>query len=597
MSAPSAQKRKLASLQARSRESPSPSKPTPLTPRMRCGTKVKRPVSLYLPAIAHNRLATYIANSLDGRGSFSGFIRFIEEQNYKGNFENAGDYNDTSEADGPYSQIPHLPAKKYWQPLDAYVKTWTHFTTTLPWYESNPTAAHVLALYALRYHADLWTTTYETKPEGPPIGLIDTWGGVAGTQTSMRHDASQNFGSAEPSGDVATPPQILRPILRRNRIELTDHEGSEPVSLHLDTEHHRMLHGPLGNRFYERLVHSLTTQLEDTPAEIDIEPAARFLELGPDGVSTAALEAAATRIAEDYATVRLASEGESLDVALKRKGYASTADPRLLSLALKETYTRIGEEESIAHLDSGLVLAEDLNVDALTVLRLGNQLGLIDGHPIAALPKRITEALRDRYGITEVTPSRENAFRLLNRAVVDDATHTFRNAVDMHMWGLFHLYAQHYLATATSDDPRLYRSTLSALSEPRLFLRLATLEAFTGATVSKERSGAWTFRKGRTVVRRLQNDDAIAIGNVLAATINVHDPITEPSWVGAAQRPLLDTSRRGRSRSIPINLEILDIAQRHLDMQGGDTSRAAQSLTVELLAETRRSSGTAHTRK
>jgi hypothetical protein len=543
---------------------------------------MKRPISIYLPAVPYNRLAGYIANALDGQGSFSGLIRFIEEHNYVGNVENARDMFATSIADEPFSELSRLPVRQYWQPLAIYQDRWAKFASALPWYEANPVAAHMLGLFVLRHHSDLWATEYALKPEGPPEGLAH-WARVAEAQMFMRPDESMGFEADESFDHASTAWRKYRPIFRRNRIELTGQEGSEAASLHLDPSHHSALHGALGNRFFERLVHSLLTQLENTDAGIDIEPESRFLELGLNGVSGDALEETAARIAADYTDVRIAYKAKDRQAALAEQGFTSLEDPRLLNLALEETYTRIGEEESIAHLDTGVVLADDLDLDALTVLRLGHRLGLIDEHPIAALPGRIVQALRDRHGITELTPSRENAFRLMSSSVTDDAAQTFRNAVDMHMWGLFHLYAKSCVPSAIANDPRLYRSTLSTLAEPRLFPRQATLEAFTGTSVSKEPGGAWSLRKGRSVVRELTNHDAIAVGNVLIATVSVHDPVTDTGWLGVAQSPHSDELKSLRSRSIPVGVEVLDRAKCHLDEQGGQTRLAAKKLTTELL--------------
>jgi len=285
---------------------------------------------------------------------------------------------------------------------------------------------------------------------------------------------------------------------------------------------------------------------------VDIESAALFLELGPAGVDLDELEIAANEIprtmvkydsatsAQDWNRV---TEQQLTEFALK-EGYISLQDPSLLSNGLDRLYLRKRDIVRTQGLDIWYLWPE-VSDSTLATLFLGNQLGLIDGTDIRLLPQRIVVTLAERLGITDVAPTRENAFRLIAaRSAGDDTSMTFDNAVDMHMWALFVAYARHSLAHVPPEHPRISHSTLATLAEGDLFPRVGIIEAFTGARLQKTPGGTWQLRKGRRVHTELDHRDFLRISEALVGLVQLRDPITAPGdWddglgdVETAQKP------------------------------------------------------------
>jgi hypothetical protein len=537
---------------------------------------VKKPQSLYLPVLPHNRLTGYVERALGGKGTLSGLIAFVEERTAAMLAEETAALPMDHPASAELTGLTLLDYRHLHQPLDTYTHAWNRFTSALPWFEDHAVGAHMLALHALTEYPSLWDSDYRKRDRTVhPLLAYST--DVTTALDALRNPRQGDRTTGQERPDMWRRP---RPVFGRDRIDLITEARREPVSVYLDAEAHKTVYQAFGNTFFERLEHSLIHALENPDAIRDIEAAALFLEVGADGIDLDELEVAAHQIARTFAMYGhvqgrewVTTTDEAVERLARSAGYASLNDPALLSHGLEKLYLRRRDVARTIGLDIWHVTPEMSDAVQAT-LNLGNDLGLIDGTDLRSLPQRVAETLGERFGITEITPTRENAFRLLaSLSEDDDVTADFINAVDLHMWGLFMHYARHCLPHVSPGHTRVSRSTLATLAEGDLFPHLAALEAFTGANVTKTPAGTWELRKGRRDVLTLENREALRVGAVLRQLVTLRDPITvDGDWEdeltsGSAPKP--------EAYSYPVGLAVIERTRHALSIHGPDAAAAA----------------------
>ena len=547
---------------------------------------MKKPQSLYLPILPHNRLAGYVENALGGAGTLSGLIGFIEEQTAMMLSRETTDIPWDHPANDEFEALTRLEYRHLHQPLETYTRFWNSFTEALPWFEEHVVGAHMLALHALTEYPSLWDANYRTRERTVhPLFLHGMKVSLALENLKNPHEVDVSRASQEGRSQLWSRP---RPIFGRDRIDFITEDRREPISVYLDVDAHKTIYEAFGNRFFERLEHSLINLLENPDALKDIDAGAIFLEVGADGVDLDELERAALEVARAFTEhefvlgeMRDAPTDEQLESVARSAGYVSLRDPDLLSRGLEKLYLRQRDVERTIGFDQWHI-TPDMSEGTRAVLNLGNDLDLIDGTDIRLLPGRIALALGQRFGITEIAPTRENAYRLLaaRSSGNDDVTTDFINAVDLHMWELFTSYARHCLPHVSPGHSRISRSTLATLSEGDLFPHLGALEAFTGANVAKTPAGLWELRKGRRTVVTLDNREALRIADVLQQLVNLRDPLTvaeDPEDVQAA-----NSTPKPEPYSYPVGPEIIEQARHVLSIHG---PVEAQTALHELLRQ------------
>lgn len=546
---------------------------------------MKKPHSLYLSMLAHNRLSAYVENALAGAGSLSGLFAFIEEHT-QAMLARSDDLPWEHPANEKFETLALLDYRSLRQPLSTYLKAWDEFSAALPWFVENPVGAHILAMHPLTEFPSLWESEYRRRDrprhdlDMHPVKISLVIGQILRPYAPSVHA----FDRSEDGWRRA------RPILGRDRIDFIVADRQVPVSIYLDTEAHQTFYGAFGNRFFTRLEHALINLLEDPDAVFDIESAALFLELGPDSIDLEELLQTANVIALDrarYVThVRPEKWPELTNAQLtkyvRKAGYESLQDRALVRDGLNYLYLRKRDIDRTQGYDIWYATPEAAE-GTLATLHLGNQLGLIDGADIRLLPQRIAVALLERFGITEVAPTRDNAYRLLAGAAVNhDHSTTFDNAVDAHMWALFTLYARHCLGRTADDDPRVSQRTLATLAEGDLFPRVGAIEAFTGTKARRTTSGVWQLRRGRTIHAELDHRTLLRVGDALQNLVQLRDPITLPGdYDNLFEEP--EKSPSPQPYSYPVSPTVIDRALSVLAIHDDET--AHQALVTELRQE------------
>ena len=493
---------------------------------------MKKPHSLYLSMLAHNRLSTYVANALDGTGSLAGFFAYIEDRTLA-MLRRTDHVSWNHRANNTFVELSRLDERQVRHPLDAYRRTWDEFTAALPWFTENPAGAHILGMQPLTEIPSLWSSEYGLRDR--PRHHLHTYGtSIAGALDAIRSpyvEPTIALGKRDASWRRA------RPILGRDRIDFITADQQVPVSVYLDTEAHETFYKAFQNRFFTRLEHALVSLLEEPGAAVDIESGAVFLELGPEGIDLDAVALAARQIAGmvvcDKSNRPRAKWWELTDAQLmsyaKEAGFDSLHDPVLLREGLDFLYLRRRDIDRTIGYDIWHI-TPDVSEGALATLNFANRLGLLDSADVRLLPQRISSALLERYGITHIAPTRDNAFRLIaaNASGKDDtdlSVTKFDNAVDMHMWALFTLYARDCLGHG-ADDLRFGHRTLATLAEGDLFPRVGTIEAFTGSTAEKTPGGMWKLQRGRKTHHELDHPTFLAVSEALRGLVVLRDPIT-----------------------------------------------------------------------
>ena len=546
---------------------------------------MKGPQSLYLSTIAHNRLLGYVERALDGTGTLNGLFGFIEDQTME-MLNGNSDVPFRHPANELFLELTMLEQHELRRPITSYAKIWDQFADALPWYADNPTGAHVLALEPLLEFPSLWDASLAVR-ERPRLDL-DANGTSIGAAIEAIRKPHIRPGSGSDSRDA--PWSVARPIFGRDRIDFITADRQTPVSVYLDLEAHQVFYGAFGNRFFTRLEHALITMLEDPEAMIDIEHAALFLEFGIEGVDLDELERAAFEVARNYSAheahmawpgVEELKQADLNELAVKQ-GYASFDDPTLLCRALQYFYLRQRDIERSLGYDTWHI-TPDVSETTLATLHLGNRLRLIDGTDLRRLPARIASALLERYGITDIVPTRTNAYRIIASSRTRDPDEgdlqRFSNVIDFHLWKIFQAYARHCLGHSADESLRTSHRTLATLAEGDLFPRVSAIEAFTGTRVSKMPDGSWQLLRGRKPYTTLDHSTFLRVGEKLRSMARLRDPITVVGDRDSIfDQP--DSTPKAKPFSYPVSPEIIDITRQILESH--DEHGAHNTLVSEL---------------
>lgn len=553
---------------------------------------MKKPQSLYLRTVPHNRLSSYIENALDGSGTLNGFIAYVEEEAARLLGPAKPDISNLEgdPADHALTAVTKLTFDYLRQPLDEYLKRWEEFTGSLRWFEQNPVGAHIIGLLALVPYRSLWAADYRRRDPKPHEHLFDF---------KSVHQALQRLESPFTLDDFVEETTVAglpshRQVARRSSLDFVGLDRREPVSIYLDEAAHQIIYRAFGNEFYERLVHTLLWILENPNVGEDVSAGAAFLETGATGVTADGLREKALDRSRLFAhglgswppseaNYEQVSD-KTLDANAKKAGFTGLQAPELLSDFLNKTNFRRADAESVEALDFNYSDNPFTHAE-LQVLRFADQLGLIDGTDVGELPARVTTVLAKRYGITEIVPTRDNIFRLLvTRPPTDQVGADLTNAVDFHFWSLFQRYVDRCFSHLPEDHPRKSRAVLATLAQPVLFERSAALGVFTGAKVSKTSEGRWQLHKGKKLVLELENRYGLAVGTVLANLVALYDPVTTSGEWGRLEVKASEILTASESASLPCGLDYIDQARKHLEKNNGDAQMAAADMATEIAA-------------
>ncbi len=543
---------------------------------------MKGPQSLYLSVLAHNRLSGYVERSLGGQGTLNGLIGFIEERGMALlNYANV--VADDHAANRHFIDLTLLQQHELRRPLTTYMQTWDAFADALPWFEENPVAAHLAGMHPLLEFPSLWDASFTIR-DRPRHRLEAQATGLGATIEAIREPY---VGPTSMNAGRDTRWTVARPIFGRDRIDFVTADRQAPISVYLDTSTHQHFYRAFGNSFFARLEHALITMLEDPEATLDIEHAALFLEFGPDAVDLDELTRAAREIASTYAERDMppttAGRSESVVAAhAKQMGYTSLDDATLLQRGLALLYLRQRDIERTIGYDTWH-MTPDVSEETLATLHLGNRLGLIDGSDLRLLPYRITTALLEQFGITEIAPTRMNAFRFMAGSGINNVSQghldRFSNAVDFHMWELYTLYARQCLGIAADEALRTSHQTLATLAEGDLFPRVGAIEAFTGSRVGKTADGRWQLKRGRKELVTLDHAAFLQVGETLRRLVPLRDPVTVAGDSDSScEEPRKDSAPA--PYSYPVSPDIIDTALQSLTVHG--EASAHRALDTEL---------------
>ena len=125
---------------------------------------MKRSESLFLSALAHNRILTYVGNALDGAGSLSGFVAFIEERTHA-SLQREDELRLRYRANEALESLALLDYRYLPTHLTVYGQARDEFSAALPWFEVDPGGAHILALHSLKEHLMLWEAEFRRRDE------------------------------------------------------------------------------------------------------------------------------------------------------------------------------------------------------------------------------------------------------------------------------------------------------------------------------------------------------------------------------------------------------------------------------------------------
>lgn len=520
---------------------------------------MKKPHGLYLPETPHNRVTTYVRNTLDGKGSLPGFIAFVEDVAFNA-FHKGEVLNDAQEYAHDTSlkslgSLQLLPASKAKAPLDEYLQAWESFENETPMLKSA--ARHLVGLYLLADSADLWQPKYQ------PDRLFEEY--------RDRTLLAEVVEEIRERGAPSTPrraAQKRHPIIRRNRIELTqDPYASGKVSLTLDDEHHAFLNRVFGPSFYARLEHVLVEHFESHELVHDLRAIGRFLEWGVDAYDAEKLQNLVRRI---------------LNYERDKHVGLHDADPseedwlHLIKSSVREGFQLLwvrDEDEFIGIGDwiSGVDYRPEDEEAYLALLKLAVDLDILDDLNVLQLPEKVERTLKERFNMRPLSPTRDNLRAYLDGVrATPSASYTTPDAVDYHIWSLFKLYASETLGEDL-DSSALRDDYLATLAQPMWFAIDNTLQVFTGLQTKRGERGEWLLMKGADVQHSLSTQCAQRITELLQLVVNPFNQVLRVSRGGLSQT--LPELRRVPDLHIPVGLESVQRAEELLhDNQFGRTT-------------------------
>lgn len=508
------------------------------------GAGVKKVHGLYLPELPHNRVTTYVSNALDGSGSLTDFVAFIERSAYEA-FHDGEALRSTDQPNRILEglrALQDLPPASAKAPLDTYLEAWVTLDDELA--DVHPAARHLIGLYLLVDQADLWQVTYQ------PDQLYTSL-------TTYKHSFLQSVVNAFRSRGMPSHQGIMassHPILRRNKIQLThDPFAAGQVSLSLDDQHHAFLNGVFGPAFFSRLEHVLIQRFEERSLVHNVTALGTFLEHGPGAYDSRDLQAFVDRLltherdfVEDYGT----SEPAAM---IKNSVARGWLDPWAT--------------------DEGDILESDgwaMDIDYqhvrdganLALLKLAIDLDVLRNEDVRDLPKQVADGLKARFGLHLLMPRRSLVLTYLNRAApVPEEEPAFAAAVDFHLWQLFRIYASEALEVPV-DAPRVRDDILATLAQPAVFPTMSTLEAFTGQGVkwAGGTDGDWVLAKAGKVALTLSPQQAGVAARLLQRIVNPFDSVIRASGRGAAQSLASFLKAETVKFSIPTGIENVERA-------------------------------------
>lgn len=567
----------------------------------------RAPQGVYLNEAHHNRVTRLVENALDGHGSLSGFIDFVEQallrasesvpEEQGGAASAASRSSAAATGDAQQEGEPSPEEKAYrklrygaWSglsfrgesntPFDPpserlayYERAWGEVLEFLPWEAEDP-RSHVFALLLHSRSPRLWLHDHVPDDSGRPFpaissALLNLKGAAFGPPTRKMVREFSEFGTI---------------LWRGNNLDvLLGEPKSKSTSFYLGSRAHELTLQLFGRDLFGRLERGLLRILDNPDHWLLREPQLRFLEHGTalldyqqpnwDNLDVGQLElyeevldadepptdglTVRQQVENDDAHYRYLFEGFSWDVRNEDRAWWS--GPRRLAAF---------EDSLILAYLLGLVdLHENFDVEATNV------------------KTRLLPAFLERYGLDRIGPERQLAYHVLKTPAIPTLPTYVDNAVEYHLLKLFQQYAFEVLPEGEREAERTHPAILATLSQPWVFPTKTTLESYGNANATKTATGDWLITKGKKVLLKMSDAEAYWTARTLNAITTAQPKQTSSVDHSAAEHFFLEEDEEQGEGPRTVNAEAW---LRALEATHPDTQSITYKLGPQLLERARK---------
>lgn len=574
----------------------------------------RSPQGVYLNEAHHNRVTRLVENALDGHGSLSGFIDFVEQAllrasesapDEQGGVASAASRSSVAASGGAQQESEPSPEEKAYRklrygagselgfrgesntPLDPpserlayYERAWGEVLEFLPWEAEDP-RSHVFALLLHSRSPRLWLHDHVSDDSGQAFPAISS---------ALR--SLKDAASGPPARSLVREFSDFGTALwRGNRLDvLLGEPKSKSTSFYLGSRAHELTLQLFGRDLFGRLERGLLRILDNPEHWLLREPQLRFLEHGTalldyqqpswDYVDAGDFESdldgladiesvlatdgltALQQVENDDLSYKFLFDGFSWNV--RNEGQSWWTGPRRLAAF---------EDSLILAYLLGLVdLRESFDVEATSI------------------KARLLPAFLERYGLDRLGPERQLAYHVLKTPAIPVLPTYVDNAVEYHLLKLFQQYALEVLPEGEREAERVHPAVLATLSQPWVFPTKTTLESYGNANATKTATGDWLITKGKKVLLKMSDAEAYWTARTLNAITTAQPKQTSSFDHSAAEHFFLEEDEKHGEGPKTVNAEAW---LRALEATHPDIQSITYKLGPQLLERARKQIGKA----